>query len=62
MDANGLMYYLKGHFELSNEPPSREAWGVMRAHVLGASPVEPLLMNPIPGAPPKAPCGCSSKK
>jgi hypothetical protein len=61
MDANELLYYLKGHFELSNEPPSRDAWGIIRAHVLGATPADGVILrNPIPGTPPKSSdCGCT---
>ena len=39
MNSNELMYYFKGFFELSNEPPTREQWGKIRSHVLDAYPV-----------------------
>ena len=55
MNSNDLMYYLKGFVDLTNEPPSRDQWGVIRARVKEASPVEtfvvdaPPMHNPIHG-------------
>ena len=28
MNSNDLMYYLKGFVDLTNEPPSRDQWGI----------------------------------
>ena len=48
MNSNDLMYYLKGFVDLTNEPPSRDQWGIIRAKVREASPVETFVV----GAPP----------
>ena len=40
MNSNDLMYYLKGFVDLTNEPPSRDQWGAIRAKVKEASPVD----------------------
>jgi hypothetical protein len=69
MDANQLLFWLKGHFDLSNEPPTTEAWGAIKAKVREAFPVEawvvdsPPMHNPIhldrSKLPPDLPCvGC----
>ncbi len=72
MNSNDLMHYLKGFVDLTNEPPSRDQWGIIRAKVKEASPVETFVV----GAPPmhnpttissfldktKLPClGCGDK-
>lgn len=48
MNSNDLMYYLKGFVELTNEPPSRDQWAIIRAKVLEASPVEPFIVDAPP--------------
>ena len=48
MNSNDLMYYLKGFVELTNEPPTRDQWAIVRAKVLEASPVEPFIVDAPP--------------
>ena len=48
MNSNDLMYYLKGFVELTNEPPNRDQWGVIRAKVLSTSIVEPFIVDAPP--------------
>ena len=48
MNSNDLMYYLKGFVDLTNEPPSRDQWGIIRAKVKEASPVEPFVVDAPP--------------
>ena len=48
MNSNDLMYYLKGFVDLTNEPPSRDQWGIIRAKVKEASPVEPFIVGSPP--------------
>ena len=48
MNSNDLMYYLKGFVELTNEPPTRDQWGIIRAKVKEASPVEPFVVDAPP--------------
>jgi hypothetical protein len=63
------MYYLKGFVDLTNEPPSRDQWGIIRAKVKEAFPVEtfvvdaPPMHNPIRAdrsvfTPTIGDCGC----
>ena len=42
------MYYLKGFVDLTNEPPSRDQWGIIRAKVKEASPVETFVVDAPP--------------
>ncbi len=35
MTDEQLIYWLRGFFELSSEPPTTEQWGIIRAHLLG---------------------------
>ena len=70
MNSNELMFYLKGHFELSNEPPTREQWAKIRSRVLEAFPIQTTESQVLlPGEPPPLPtwllrppkagdCGC----
>lgn len=57
MDANNLMFYLRGFVELTNEPPTKDQWAIIRAKVKESSPVDtfvvdyPPMHNPIPGSP-----------
>ena len=48
MNSNDLMYYLKGFVDLTNEPPSRDQWGIIRAKVKEASPVETFVVDAPP--------------
>lgn len=48
VNANELMFFLKGHFETTNSPPTDKAWGILREAVLSASPVEPFIVNSPP--------------
>lgn len=68
MNSNDLMYYLKGFVDLTNEPPSRDQWGIIRAKVEEAFPVETFVVNappmhnpihdPRPFARTSSGCGC----
>jgi hypothetical protein len=42
------MYYLKGFVDLTNEPPSRDQWGIIRAKVKEAFPVETFVVDTPP--------------
>lgn len=48
MNSNDLMYYLKGFVDLTNEPPSRDQWGIIRAKVKEAFPVETFVVDAPP--------------
>lgn len=53
MNANELMFYMKGFVELVNEPPTRDQWGYVRARVKEAFAVETFVLNTPPaGIPP----------
>lgn len=65
MDANQLLFYLKGFFELTKEPTAAQI-SAIRNEILNAQPLEPEVItvpvvNPINGKP-GSDCGCGSKK
>ena len=71
MNANELLYWLRGYFELSNEPPTREAWGHIAAAIKYAQPLgyehflppEKTTISELPPFKPNQPCGgCSENK
>lgn len=63
MNANELLFFLKGYFSLVNEAPTSDMWGIIRAAVLEAHPAGPPEMrNPRPGKPPFVQGGCGCKQ
>jgi hypothetical protein len=65
MDANGLLYYLRGIFE-NVAAPSESIWNSIRVEVLSARPVEPNVIATTihqHGNAPEHGCpGCKDKK
>lgn len=67
MDANQLLFYLRGFFELTPEDPSAQQLSAIRAEILSAKPADtnPLTSvrsMPMTGLPPPhQDCGCNKK-
>ncbi len=64
MNANELLHYLRGFFELVGSPTQEQIWAI-RNEVLRAKPVEAELIpvevvNPMKRAG-KSDCGCGQK-
>ena len=65
MNANELMYWLKDHFDLSNEQPSKDNWARIKGEVMNAYSVDAVIVDSPPmhasarRAPPTGGCtGC----
>lgn len=64
MDANQLLFYLRGVFE-NTAKPSKQVWDNISAEVLQAQQVQPQLIpvevkNGVPGRPKSdGGCGCN---
>lgn len=62
MDANQLLFYLRGFFELVPDPTPDQVRSirteVLRAEIVKSQLVPIEVQNPISGAPKSGNCGC----
>jgi hypothetical protein len=59
MNANDLLHYLRGFFELVTDPTPAQITAI-RNEILRATPVKPQPLPPMP-PPPSGDCGCRGK-